>query len=156
MKVVGKFRRDDQGGFQPELSATGGCDLQYQKAARLGRLLQDTRRDADILKHSSNGSSTGEAIVVSDTIFANSGNPTEEVCKATSMSYDPNSGEVQSYSARIVGPGERIKLRYSASPLLLELNASNFSGNSGTVTRRLQLKEVEDNLFVLSEGTVRR
>lgn len=156
MKVIGQFRRDKQGGFQPEPSETGDCQSQFEKAAKLERLLRDTTLDADILKRTSNGNSSSSegSVVVTDTVFAHNGKPGEQVCKRTSLSYDPRSGEVQSYAARIVGPGERIKLHYSASPLMLELNASSLSGTSGTVTKNLKLKEVGENLFELSEGTV--
>jgi hypothetical protein len=153
MKVIGQFRRDEQGGFLPESSQAGRCQL--QKAAKIERLLQDTQRDADILKTTSSSRASAGFIEVTDTIFCNSDNQSERVRKATSLSYDPRSGEVESYSARIVGPGERIKLNYSAKPLLLELNAFSFSGNSGTVTKSLKLKEVGNNLFELSESTSR-
>ena len=156
MKVIGQFRRDTLGGFQPEPSEAGHCQTQLKKAAKLERLLHDTKLDAAILKRTShrNGSSSQGSVVVNDTVFTHSGTPGGQLCKTTSLSYDPRSGEVQSYAARIVGSSERIKLRYSASPLVLELNASSFSGNSGTVTRRLKLKEVGENLFELSEGMV--
>ena len=158
MKVIGQFRRDTHGSFQPEPTQTGHCQSQLKKAAKLERLLQDTTLDADILKRTSNSnaSSSEGSVLVTDTVFAHNGNPGEEVRKTTSLSYDPRSGQVQSYAARIVGPRERIKLRYSASPLVLELNAFSFSGNSGTVTKSLKLKEVGENLFELSEGTVQR
>jgi hypothetical protein len=147
MTVIGQFRIDDFGGFQPETSEPGLYQTQLKKAAKLERLLQDTRRDADILKRT-NSSSVAGSIEVTDTIFAHS---EAEVSKSTRLSYDTHSGELQSYSARIVGPGERIRLRYSANPLLLELKASSFRGEIPTVTKSLKLKQVGDNLFELSE-----
>lgn len=128
-------------------------ELQLSRAAKVEQLLEDTRKDAEILKRTSNGSHSGESIIVSDTTFAG---PDKEVCKATSLSYDPKSDRVHSYSARIVGPAERIKLNYSSHPLSLEINASALNGDSVRFTRRLQFKEVGDNLYELSEGTEQR
>lgn len=148
MKVIGTFRRDPQGEFLPESADAQNYEGQLSRALKIGRLLQDTQRDADILKQSGNGRSAGGAVLVSDTTFAGS----DDIRKATSLSYDSRSGEIHSYSARIVSPSEKIRLQYSARPLMLELNSSNQSGNAGRINRRLRFQEVGDNLFELSEG----
>ena len=148
MKVIGTFRRDPQGEFLPESADAQNYEGQLSRALKIGRLLQDTQRDADILKQSGNGRSAGGAVLVSDTTCAGS----DDIRKATSLSYDSRSGEIHSYSARIVSPSEKIRLQYSARPLMLELNSSNQSGNAGRISRRLRFQEVGDNLFELSEG----
>ena len=148
MKVIGTFRRDSQGDFLPSTTDAPHYRQQLTKVAKISRLLEDTRRDADILKQSGNGRATGAAILVSDRTFAGS----QDVSKNTRLSYDAGSGEVHSYSAQIEGPGEQIKLRYAARPLMLELNSSNQNSQAGLVTRRLRFAEVGDNLYELSEG----
>ena len=148
MKVIGTFRKDSQGDFMPSTTNTHHYGQHLSKVAKISRLLEDTKRDADILKQSGNGRASGAAILVSDQIFAGSGS----VSKDTRLSYDAGSGEVQSYSTRILGPGEQIKLQYAARPLMLELNSSNQNGQAGSMTRRLRFAEVGDNLYELSEG----
>ena len=137
-KVIGTFRKDSQGDFLPSTTDTPHYRQQMTKVAKISRLLEDTRRDADILKQSGNGRASGAAILISDQTFAE----TENVSKNTRLRYDASSGEVRSYSARILGPGEQIKLRYAARPLMLELNSSNQSSQAGLVTRRLRFAEL--------------
>ena len=52
MKVIGTFRKDSQGDFLPSTPDTPHYRQQMTKVAKISRLLEDTRRDADILKQS--------------------------------------------------------------------------------------------------------